>query len=647
VKDVTAFLQHLSAVGFGLVGLFAVIAWMRDRNRGNAYLALALGLLGLVTVIGEVTRDTGLTRPDGTSTAPPLVAAVLALVSLGLFMGCGFALLLFRHVLLPVRREVLAAVGGVMAVVSISFVPISIDPTLGKRFPLLTLGLIILLLLVWAGSVGEPVYRLWRVSRTRPAVQRARLRALAAGYGIIILVLLFAIGVVGSSGGRQTDPNSITALLLQLITLLAIPALYISFAPPRWLRRTWRAGEEEAINDALHDLLLDSPNRRVLADRALSWAVRLVGAEGGVVLDADGTVLTRRDVPDEMVSAMSGGPVPDRSATPTRLPEGHAVIAVPLSLSEGTGRMVVVAGTLTPALGDEESLRLSQYGVSVAAALDRMSLVETVRRSEEELRDVNRDLEDRVRRRTSDLELANRELQASNRELEAFSYTVSHDLRSPLRAIDGFTRILTEEAGEKLEPSARRYLDLVAENAKSMGGLIDTMLTFSRMGRQPLALQKVSPTEIAQRVAERMAVDTEGRNVVFEIQPMPDCESDPVLVEQLFSNLIGNAIKFTRKREEARVTAAAMPDPQAPGVTAYFVRDNGVGFDPRYAHKLFGVFQRLHRAEEYEGFGAGLAIVERIVTRHGGRVWAESQPGEGATFFFTLKPAETGAAPPG
>ena len=639
MKDFVHFLQHVSAFGFGLVGVVAVVQWLRQRDRQSAYLAWALGLFAATSMIGEIERLTGFTRPDGSVAAPPLVAALLGVVVLSLFMGCGYALLLFRHYLLPISRRVLVAVAAVMIATTVPILPLSLFPQFGKDHPAAVLALIIPLFLAWCGSVGEPVYRMWRVSRKRPAVQRARLRAMAAGYGLIVLVLVLAIGIASANPGQRVDQGTPVALVLQLVTLLAVPSLYVSFAPPRWLRRAWRSSEEEAFNDALHDLLLDSPDTHVLADRALGWAVRLVGAEGGAMFGPDHAVLALRDVPESLVPAMISGPDPNRSGAATRLPDGQAVIALPLSLAEGTGRMVVVAGRLTPALGGEESTRLSQYSVSVAAALDRMTLVEAVRRSEEELRDVNRDLEDRVSRRTYELELSNRELQSSNRELEAFSYTVSHDLRSPLRAIDGFTRILSEEHADKLEPAARRYLDLVAENARGMGNLIDTMLTFSRLSRQPLTLQKVDPGEIAGRVAERLLVDTDERRIKFDIQPLPECESDPVLVEQLFGNLMGNAVKFTRIRDEALITVGAEPDPEAPTVTAYFVRDNGVGFDPRYAHKLFGVFQRLHKADEYEGFGAGLAIVERIVTRHGGRVWAETVQGESATFHFTLTPA--------
>ena len=630
MSQVTNFLQHVSNFGFGLLGVLAIYAWWRERDRGNLYLAFALGLLGEVSLQSELTADTGIKSP------------VLGLVSLVAFMACGYALLLFRHYLLPVRHWILLAVAALMAATTLAILPVTLSGSTQQSGPVLLA--VIALFVVWCGCVGEPVYRLWRLSRSRPAVQRARLRALSTGYGIIIFVLVFAIGASSASGGKQVAPA--ISLAVEAVILVAIPVLYVSFAPPRWLRRSWRAGEEAAFNDALHDLLLDSPDSRVLADRALSWAIRLVGAEGGAMIGSDGQVLATRGLDPGTVAEAAAAPTPERTPTPTTLPDGHRVIAVPLTLSDGTGRMVVVAGSLTPALGGEETVRLSQYGVSVAAAIDRMRLVDTVRHSEEQLRNVNRELEDRVRRRTAQLEASNRELQSTNRELEAFSYTVSHDLRSPLRAIDGFTRILSEEHGPSLDASAQRYLGLVAENARGMGSLIDTMLTFSRMGRQPLTLQKVNPTEVAQRVAERAMVDLDGRKVNIDIQPMPEADTDPVLLEQLFSNLIGNAVKFTRTRDEASIQVGSMPDPQDDNVTAFFVRDNGVGFDPRYAHKLFGVFQRLHRAEEYEGFGAGLAIVERIVTRHGGRVWAESVPGEWAAFYFTLTASSLAAPPP-
>ena len=276
----TQFLQHLSALGFGLVGLVAVVQWYRQRDRQGAYLAVALGLFGLVALTGEIERDVGLTRADGTSSAPPVIAAILGVIGLGEFMGCAYGLLLFRHHLLPVRRTVLRAAGAAMVLTSLPFIPLTFYPTIAKDRPGLALALFLPFFAVWCGAIGEPVYRMWRVSSTRPAVQRGRLRTLAAGYGMIIAVLVLAIGVASANPGERLDPASPLALVLQLMTLLAVPILYVSFAPPRWLRRSWRAGEEAAFNDALQDLLLDSPSTAVLADRAVSWAHAAGGRRG-------------------------------------------------------------------------------------------------------------------------------------------------------------------------------------------------------------------------------------------------------------------------------------------------------------------------------------------------------------------------------
>jgi len=225
------------------------------------------------------------------------------------------------------------------------------------------------------------------------------------------------------------------------------------------------------------------------------------------------------------------------------------------------------------------------------------------------------------------------ELQTANRELEAFSYSVSHDLRAPLRAMDGFTRILLAEEGGTLSPEGIRYLGLVRQNAGRMGHLVDGLLTFSRLGRQAVARQTVAIDEVARLALDEFQAEREGRHVEVITGDLPACEGDPGLLRQVWVNLLSNAFKFTRDREEARIELGGLV---ADGVPVYFVKDNGIGFDMRYVDKLFGVFQRLHRQEDYEGTGVGLAIAQRIVHRHGGRVWAEGKEGQGAAFYFTL-----------
>jgi PAS domain S-box-containing protein len=247
----------------------------------------------------------------------------------------------------------------------------------------------------------------------------------------------------------------------------------------------------------------------------------------------------------------------------------------------------------------------------------------------------NNDITDRKRVEET-LEKSNAQLEASNKELEAFSYSVSHDLRAPLRSIDGFSRILLDEYAADLSAEAKHYLENVRANAQQMGRLVDGLLNFSRLGRVPIATQLVDSGAMVRTVIDGLSDACDGRQIEFTLGKLPGCRAEPTLLKQVWANLIANAIKFTRGKDHAKIEIGALNGDSSAAGPTYFVRDNGVGFDMKYLDKMFGVFQRLHRAEDYEGTGVGLAIVHRIISRHGGRVWAEGCPNHGAAFFFTL-----------
>jgi signal transduction histidine kinase len=257
-------------------------------------------------------------------------------------------------------------------------------------------------------------------------------------------------------------------------------------------------------------------------------------------------------------------------------------------------------------------------------------------KAEDEVRELNAHLEERVRERTGQLE-------ASMRELAGFSYSVSHDLRAPLRAIGGYARVLQDEHGPLLDDEGRRISGVIGERAQHMGRLIDGLIEYSRVGRAPLRPETVDLAALAQAVFDDIVAPDDRRRTSLRTGPLPKARADAGLVRQVLVSLIDNAVKFSSRTEHAVVEVGSVdadpPDARDAGFVIYRVRDNGAGFDMQYADKLFGVFHRVHQPGEFDGTGIGLAMVERIVDRHGGRVWAESSPGAGAAFYFTLPAA--------
>lgn len=337
------------------------------------------------------------------------------------------------------------------------------------------------------------------------------------------------------------------------------------------------------------------------------YAEELTGLSREEVLGKDGFKvfapnLTREQFFSQMNAMLSGRSVADHE--------------VRIQTKIGEPRWILWSGART----------LSVDGTPNGVVITGMDITDR-KRAEEEIRKLNDELEQRVSERTAQFE-------AANKELEAFTYSVSHDLRAPLRHIDGFSQMLIEALGEDLPEDAARYLDVIRYSVNQMGKLIDDLLALSRVGRKSLEKQKVDMDALVDDVLSNLSADMKGRDIETVRQELPDGCGDPAALRQVWMNLLSNAVKFTRTREKARIEIGFITrDGQFP---VYYVKDNGVGFDMKYAGKLFGVFQRLHRADEFEGTGVGLAIVQRIVVRHGGSVWFEAAPNQGATFYFTL-----------
>jgi hypothetical protein len=280
-------------------------------------------------------------------------------------------------------------------------------------------------------------------------------------------------------------------------------------------------------------------------------------------------------------------------------------------------------------------VRVAERTAELARANQQVkSELEERKRAESEVKRLNEDLERRVVERTA-------QLAAANQELEAFSYSVSHDLRAPLRHISGFSHTLVEDHGAQLQPEARRQLERIQESIQKMARMIDDLLNLSRLDRLHMELRLTSLNLLVDSVRKDLEPEMTGRRIEWRIAPLPSVNCEPGLMQQVFANLLSNAVKYTRRRDHAVIEVGQLI---IEGQPALFVRDNGAGFDNKYADRLFGVFQRLHTADEFEGTGVGLATVHRIIRKHGGRIWAKAELDRGATFFVTLGEATRAVA---
>jgi len=358
-----------------------------------------------------------------------------------------------------------------------------------------------------------------------------------------------------------------------------------------------------------------------------AWITLVTISREGKITDVNRATETATGVSRER---LIGSDFSDYFTQPEKAQQGYEQVFARGSVRDYALAIRHTSGSVTDVLYNAALFKTEEGEIEgvFAAARD----VTERKHAEEEVRRLNDELEQRVIQRTAQLE-------AANKELEAFTYSVSHDLRAPLRHISGFSKLLTEEYGSNLPTDAQHHLQRIQEGTRRMGLLVDDLLNLGRVGRHEVRLQVTGLTSVANEAVAELKADCEGRQVEWKIGSLPFVECDPALMRQVFRNLLSNAVKFTRPRSQAVIEVGQREQEGRPVV---FVRDNGVGFNMKYSDKLFGVFQRLHRPEDFEGTGVGLATVQRIVQKHGGRIWAEAELDKGATFYFTLGASEEG-----
>jgi signal transduction histidine kinase len=582
MPEALGLLQLGVGASFVLLFLVTLADWLRQHGRSRAYLAAAIGFLAATALAGQANELTN-HRYD----------AVLTDLTLLAFMASAYALLLFRGTFLPLSRRAhwLAGVGCLGAAVLAAVA--GLQSNVRSGYTGLQYAAILAVVIVWTSCVGEPIVRFWLASRRRPAVQRARLRALAAAYAAIIVIL-----VISGLGGTAAATPAVQ-VVLQLIGLASVPLLYVSFAPPAWLRRAWREREEEEFSRAIQDLLLFSPDRATLASRGLDWAMRLVGAGGGAVVESGGEILALRDLEAGQARLLAqGGPRQD-------------ALVMPLHLDTGQGALVVVSGPFTPLFGEDEVARLRQYAISITVALDRTRVVER--------------------------------MAAVESMKSQFLNLASHELRSPLSVIGGYVAMLEQGSLGELQEGARWAVKVLRTKTREMNVLVEQMLDAARLedGSLALKLDLVDLTQLVNESVDAVRPMATDRHRLVVQAPAGELlvMADHSRLGSILVNLLDNAIKYSPEGGEVCCQLVSED-----AIVKVLVQDHGVGIADADMHRLFTRFGRITTPDTQHigGTGLGLYLSRQLAQQHGGDLTVQSQPGAGSTFTLRLPRAPAG-----
>jgi len=585
VPEVYLVLQLAIELAFAILAIRTIAAWVRQPDRRHGNLALALGSLALVVLLSPALGGGG---PGGQLVTDATLVA---------FLISGYGLLMFRNSFVPFNsmttRLVTAAIVVVGVLDVIDQLPANPD---SPHNQLQTLSMVATVGL-WAFCILEPIVTFWVSAHDRPAVQRARLRAISIGYAG-----LFAVVILGLLSGSL---NAGVSPLLDLLALATVPVLYVAFFPPVWLRRIWRQPDEEQFRHAVHDLLLYSPDRRTLAERALGWAERLVGGEAAFVLDSDGTVLASRGMTDAEAGAMSASSsyltVDGRGDNEAPWRTGPNLV-VPLDLRQGHGAIVIVSGRLSPMFGDDELSRLRQYAASITAGLDRVTLSSKIAALE--------------RAKTDFLNIA------------------SHELRGPMTVIKGYLTMLESGALGDMSPKARSVLPLLITKSDEVNWMVEQMIEASRLeeGRLALKTQRLDIVELTDTAVDgvRMLLSDHGLKLVTPPEAI-EATVDPDRFQIVIRNLLSNAAKYSPAGSDISVDVGRLD-----GEAYVKVSDQGVGIAPEDQANLFTRFNRIETGTNIQGTGLGLWLSREIARMHDGDLTVTSKVGRGSTFIFSV-----------
>jgi len=569
--------QYITTAAFVALGVAIAYRWYRQPGRAQGMLAVAIILLGMVAAAGRL-QDPN--HPND----------LIALFSTIGFLASGYFVLRFRHELIPLSRRALWAANGLLAV----SVAVSIAEVVWLRGGAGAGGWTEIALLeligAWAIFTGEPIVRFWLASNRLPAVQRARMRFLGGGFAVLIGILFIAV----LGGSAFQSPTAV--LVTQLVALTVVPAIYVSFAPPAILRRIWRMSEENEVRAALQDLLIFSPSRQVLAERAVYWAVRLMGATAGFVTSADGKLLAATGMDEASAEALM--------AQHSDTPDGR-VISAPLHLSDGQGTLAIVAGRFTPVFGTDEIAQLKAYANSVSAGLARAAVTE----------------------RMAELESGKTQ----------FLNLASHELRGPVTVIRGYLSMLESGMLGQLNERGRKAAAVMSSKVTEMNELIEEMMEAARLedGALSLRLSECDLRDVARSAADGAATLLDGSHGI-ELD-LPDrrvrVNVDEDRTRTIIANLLSNAIKYS----PAGGTVTCQVRSSA-GAARVAIIDEGLGIAPEHMSVLFTRFGRVitPETEHLKGTGLGLFLGRQLARLQGGDITVLSTPGRGSTFTLHL-----------